>query len=320
MRLAKLSILAAAFIATAALAQVPLTPAAPNPNDPDATLVEELVVTARDPGPAWWRVSDADTTVYVLGVPGVMPKSMPWDRSTLERRLEGADRVILPFNNVGVGVLGAPGALIRMAQLKSRKPLEEKLPPDLAARFVAARTKIGEPASRYRYDNALAVGILLAGDYRTAAKLTSADPGKTIARLAKAKKIKTEEKTYDVGPLLGAAIRTPVPAQWACLEDAIAEVDAGPGGAQAAAQAWAQGDVRGALGGERGYEKCLTAAVGALAIDAKVKADQAQAIESALKIPGHSVAVVQLRPLLSQGGVLDRLRADGFTINTPGDE
>jgi hypothetical protein len=31
------------------------------------------------------------------------------------------------------------------------------------------------------------------------------------------------------------------------------------------------------------------------------------------------VAVVQLRPLLSQGGVLDRLRAQGLEVKTPGD-
>jgi hypothetical protein len=30
--------------------------------------------------------------------------------------------------------------------------------------------------------------------------------------------------------------------------------------------------------------------------------------------------VVQLRPLLSQGGVLDRLRSQGFTVKTPGEE
>ena len=35
--------------------------------------------------------------------------------------------------------------------------------------------------------------------------------------------------------------------------------------------------------------------------------------------PGHAIAVVPLRTLLSQGGVLDRLRAQGYEIGTPGD-
>ena len=43
-------------------------------------------------------------------------------------------------------------------------------------------------------------------------------------------------------------------------------------------------------------------------------------IERALKTPGHAIAVVPLRPLLAQGGVLDQLRAKGFTVTTPGEE
>ena len=47
-----LAVAALVAFATAAPAQVPLNPTQPDPNDPDATLVEELVVTARLPGPA----------------------------------------------------------------------------------------------------------------------------------------------------------------------------------------------------------------------------------------------------------------------------
>jgi hypothetical protein len=202
--------LAAVLIPALAWGQAPPPPA--DPVDPNEVLVEELVVVARRGGPAWWRVSDADTTVYVLGAPGVMPKGLAWDQTTLERRLTGASQVILPFNNVGVNVAGVPGALINLARLKG-KPAEESLPPGLRERFVAARTAIGQPAKRYGLRNELAVGILLVGDYRDHARLTAADPGKTVARLAKARKLRTVTKVYDLGPILGAAIRTPAAAQ-----------------------------------------------------------------------------------------------------------
>ncbi|MCA3756882.1 MAG: TraB/GumN family protein, partial [Phenylobacterium sp.] len=39
----------------------------------------------------------------------------------------------------------------------------------------------------------------------------------------------------------------------------------------------------------------------------------------ALSTPGSDIAVVPLRPLLSEGGVLDRLRREGFTVETPED-
>ncbi|MGZ3377139.1 MAG: hypothetical protein ACXU8S_11130, partial [Phenylobacterium sp.] len=37
--------------------------------DPEGAIVSELVVQAKEPGPAWWKVSDKDTTVYILGLP-----------------------------------------------------------------------------------------------------------------------------------------------------------------------------------------------------------------------------------------------------------
>ena len=311
----------AAQIATMAAGLTLAAPGAtqPAPTDPDETLVEELVVTARDRGPAWWRVSDADTTVYVLGAPSSMVKGTPWDDAVVERRLNGANVVILPFNNVGVGVLGAPKLLIDLARLKAKAPIEAGLAPPLAARFVAAREAAGQPAKRYAFKNELAAGILLVADFRDRNHISAAEPAKSVARMAKARKLKTVSKVYPLGPILSSAIRTPAAAQRACLEDALDEVEAGSGAARRASEAWAEGDVRGALGGERGYEKCLASAPGAAAFDTRFKADEAAAIAQALKTPGHAVAVVQLRPLLAQGGVLDRLRAQGFTVKTPGE-
>jgi len=285
--------------------------------DPDASLVEELVVTARLPGPAWWKVSDADSTVYVLGVPSVVPKGLAWDQTGVVRRMEGANRVILPFNQVGISLTKAPAAVVGVLKLRAKLPYEDTLSPELKARFVAARTGMGQPASRYRFNNGLVAGIILAGDGREAVQLTAADPGKTIRRLAKARKLKVEEKVYDLTALVGPMLKTPQAGQMACLEDALDDVEAGPANVRRAAQAWAEGEVRAALNVERGFERCLLAAPGALAFDARFKADQADAIARALKLPGHSVAVVQLRPLLARGGVLDRLGDQGFEIETP---
>jgi len=309
-----------AAVAGPAPAQVALTPAQPDPADPDASLVEELVVTARLPGPAWWRVSNGTSTVYVLGSPGVAPKRMQWDRSVFDRRLQGANVVILPFKGLKVKLGGAPSAMIAYLKLKSSTPFEETLEPGLRARFAAVRERLGEPPKRYGTKNPLAAGVLLAGDYREKSELTDSDPTKLIRYLAQQAKVPVEQKSYDVGPLLRGMAKTSKAGGMTCLEEVLQEAEGGPGVTRAAVQAWAAGDVRGALAAERSYERCLAAAPGALAFDTRAKADQAAAIAKALKTPGHAIAVVQLRPLLSQGGVLDRLRAQGFEIKTPGEE
>jgi hypothetical protein len=319
--------LSVAAAAPASLAQgVVLQPAAsaspaapPGTVDPDATLVEELVVVARDRGPAWWKVSNGTSTVYVLGAPSLAPKRTPWDLITLQRRLNGASQVILPFQEVKVHLTGSVGAAWNLMRLRTGKPFEEGLDPPTRARFAAAREKIGQPAGRYKTSNALAAGLLLAGDYRDHAGLTNADTAKVVRAYAQMAKVPVVRKSYDIGPLMGAIIRTPKPAARACLDAVLEQVEAGPGVTVAAARAWAEGDTPGALENERTYERCINMVPGAQVFDARTKADEVGAIETALKTPGHSVAVVLLRPLLAQGGVLDQLRAKGYQVKTPGE-
>jgi uncharacterized protein YbaP (TraB family) len=308
-----------ALAAAPAGAQVPPASAPAGLADPDAALVEELVVTARLPGPAWWRVSDGDSTVYVLGAPSLAPKRQQWDRLQFERRLEGAKLVILPLSTLKVTLAGAPGAALSYLRLKSGKPFEARLSGTERARFVAARTRVGMPADHYKTSHPLAAGLILIGDYREKENLTTTDPSKLIKLLAGQAKVKVLQRSYDVGPLLRAVAKTSEAAGEACLDEVMDEVEAGPGRTRAASRAWAEGDVAGALNAERSYERCIAVTPGAAAFDARVKADMAKDIETALKTPGHAIAVAPLRTLLSQGGVLDRLRSKGYEIKTPGD-
>lgn len=309
------ALIAAVLLAAPAAAQVPQ----PAPTFPDEVILEELVVTARDRGPAWWTVSDGDTTVYVLGTPTLAPKRMEWDRTVFERRLAGANAVILPFQDVKVKMSGALGAAFNFLRLRSGGPFEETLDPGARARFAAAREKLGQPAKHYATKNPLAAALLLVTDYRDRSNLTNADPTKLVKLLAQRAKVPIVQKSYDIGPLMGAVLRTPPAAGRGCLAEVLAQVEAGPGVTLAATRAWAAGDARGALENERTYERCIALVPGAQAFDARTKADQAAQIAEALKTPGHAIALVPLRPLLSQGGVLDRLRAQGFEVKTPGD-
>lgn len=314
----------AALVMAAGLAAGPAAaqPAAPPValEDPDAALVDELVVRGRLPGPAWWRVQDADTTVYVLGVPSLAPKRMEWDRAIFERRLDGANVVVLPFVNVRAKVGGSIGTALNLLRLRSGGPFEQRLDPATRARFVAVRTRLGQDAKHYGTNNPLAAGVQLAIDYRDRSELTNMDPAKLVRLLAQRKGVKVVEKSYDLGPQLGGILRTPASVGRLCFDEVLAQAEAGPGATLAAARAWAAGDVEGALQNERTYERCLATISGGRSYDERTKADTAGAIATALRQPGHAIALVPLRPLLAQNGVLERLRARGFTVKTPGED
>lgn len=295
-------------------------PAASNPaaNDPYATVVQELVVVARDKGPAWWTVSNGTSTVYVLGAPTLAPKRTPWDVTTLQRRLNGANQVILPYR-VKLHFARSIGTGWKLMRLRAGGPFEHNADPAVAARFAAAREKIGQPADRYKTRNPLAAGLALAADYRAHWSLTSNDTAKVTKVYAQMAKVPLVQPEYDTGPILAAVLDAPRDAGRACLEAVIDQVESGPGVTTTAAGAWAKGDTPDALVNDRTYERCFYQAPGARAFEARTKADIVTAIEQALTKPGHSVAVVWLPPLLAQGGVLEQLKAKGYQVKTPGE-
>jgi uncharacterized protein YbaP (TraB family) len=323
-------VLAAALAAlppAVALAQgAPLQPAPPqaganaprtDPNDPDSVIVEELVVVARDRGPAWWTVSNGTSTVYVLGAPTLAPKRLPWDTTTLERRLQGANSVILPYK-IKTHIARSIGSAWNYMRLRSGGPFENNADAATRARFAEARGKIGQGADRYKTRNPLAAGLALASDYRAHWSLTSNDTAKVTKVYAERAKVPIVQPEYDTAPILGAVVHAPSEAGHACLEAVLEQVEAGPEATKAAASAWAQGDTPAALANDRTYERCFYMAPGARAFEARTKADTVAAIEKALQKSGHSIAVVWLPPLLSQGGVLDQLRSKGYQVKTPG--
>src|SRR5580658_9759697 len=145
-------------------------PIAAQTPDPEATIVQELVVTARAGGPAWWRVSSGPSTVYVLGVPEALPKGLRWDMTLTRRRLAGAHELIEPpVVTAGLGDLFA--LLGARKHFRSRGPMENSLPADLRARFLAERPRLNGDARAYSGWTPLVAALLMVSDFRRHAGL-----------------------------------------------------------------------------------------------------------------------------------------------------
>ena len=291
--------------------------AAPATVDPEATVVDALVVTARLPGPAWWRVSGPASTVYVLGVPGALPKGAAWDQSVTERRLKGANEVILP-PTVTAGAGDTIALIGLLAGLRTQAPMEDSLPPALKARYEAARARLGGDPRAYSHWAPALAGLLMVAEWRRKNGLDNAEPAKTVRRLASSDGVKTiPAGTYKAVPVFKAVASQVGQAGPPCLSDALDEIEAGDGPVRAAAEGWARGDIRVALSEQRGYEKCANSIPEGANLTRLAMRDTTGAIAEALAKPGHSVAVVNLRALLAPGGVLQQLQARGFKIGRP---
>jgi uncharacterized protein YbaP (TraB family) len=292
--------------------------------DPQANLVEELVVNAKLPGPAWWKVSDADTTVYVLGVPGMTPSKMDVDDSVLKRRLDGAN-VLIMGQEADVSVVRIVGLVLGGKRyFLSPTPMRQTLPPDLRARL-DARLKVmkEKPDSMDEVKPAFAGFLVANAQDGGEVHVSLGGVTDTIRDIAKGKDIEKRPRIQNLpGYSLIDAIKTlgaaPQPLQELCLDAGLRQAESGQGGIKLTAERWARGEVREVVATDRGFSRCLASTPSIARELRDGQADAVKAITAALKTPGKAVAVIELRSLLAEGGVLEQLRARGFTVETPG--
>lgn len=285
--------------------------------DPEGTLVSELVVQARERGPAWWRVSAPGSTVYILALPdGPMPPGVKWDRSVLEARLAGSNGLLVG-PGFRAGLFDIPAFFRLRAQLRSKVPVETTLPPALAARYAADAAAGGKAPGRFSNWQPMAAGAFLLRDSRDG--WANVEP--QVRRLARSRGVRiAQPATYPAMPLAQAAVASLTPsAQQSCLGWALDDVEAGDARARRAAEGWARGDVAAALTAPRGFDRCLLVLAGGAELWNRVTRDEADQIAGALGKPGHAVAVVGLRRLLAENGVAARLEARGLHVAGPGE-
>ena len=319
MRTLTMAGLALAGIASASAAAAP--PRAVQPADPEAVVVQELVVVSRHPAPAWWRVEARDrrdAVVYVLGLPDTpVPPDVAWRREDLDARLQGAS-VLLVGPRLHAGLEDIFGLISLWSQIRSKAPMEETLAPPLAARFAAARTALGKDAAAYAHWRPFVAGQILLRDVRPAG---SRDPSRQVRADAARRDVPVRSAgEYDFMPFARTALASLTPAtEGACLASALDDAEQGPDAFRRAAQGWARGDVATALTAPRHFDRCLLLMAGGPELWRRSTDDFAAAIGEALKTPGHAVAIAPLRRLVAKDGLLETLKAHGLRVTGPDD-
>jgi len=217
-------------------------------------------------------------------------------------------------------------------------PLEERLSPDLRSRFVTAREGLGQPAERYAALSFVRAAHLIVDDYRRAQALAEGEVWSAIEAAARRRRLRTEPAYRMALPASGLDIALTAEAGGPeCLDHALTAMVERVRLERAAAEAWAQGDVSGLTKppAREALPHCRLANVSfgvtpgtpaAARLEEDFRRQQVDAIERALRRPGHSVAVLNVfspfgegeaESLLSEDGVLSRLRAKGYAITSP---
>lgn len=274
----------------------------------DPTLVDELLISGIRPGPAFWKVADADSVVWVLGVPGAFPKDIAWNQSEMRAHLDGANELIVATGGITVNWLLDPVRIgFNLGRFRGERPLRQVLPEDTRARFEAALSGMDRDAGRFDDLKPGYAAFLLSGAWQRELGMRSGYPEQTVTRAARFRVSQRRVGRSAAIDMLRLIENMSDEQALVCMEDALREIEAGSERAMEAARGWARGDLRVAVSAERGFENCLSA-YPEIADEARANIEDATvAILQGLNRPGKAVAIVELRELLAQDGVLARI-------------
>lgn len=293
----------------------------PSVDDPEATVLADLVVVAPTEGPAWWRVSKGESVVWIMGLPASStPKGLVWDHKALDRRMKGANALLVPPSGTLTLGKGEKVSVIKFLPgvRWTNGNVEEAMPPTLAARFARVRARIKKPVGRYASPIPATAFIRLYGDFHASAKLEPYAARGIVRATAKRLRVPVvQPPKVTMGELKLAEVDPSRPEAAACYDAFLDNMEVPVERYRTAAQGWARGDLKAAISGPReAFQICENRLFNQGASRRAIEA-QVAAIEDALKRPGKTLAIANLRSLLADEGILDRLAEKGYDIVYP---
>lgn len=303
----------AALVPAAALAQEPTSGEGSSENAPG----NAIVVTAQRSGAPMWTIDTPTGTVILVGEIRAIPKSVSWEPARLEDAAGEADRVIL-----GARPKVSPGDVLRLifsggkfTKLPDKTLASEYLAPDQWARLQALGTAHDEDYSRQSF--LLTAFQMLRKELRFN-RDTARDASDVVKDAAEKADVPiTRAATLRGEDIIDNLADAPPEAHIPCLEAAMDAVEAGPDIVESRAADWRRFAIPAVMANplERALGKCWPWADETLG--SELRTIWVDRIAEASGAEGITLAVVPLRVLAEEGGVLDQLDARGFDIRGP---
>jgi TPR repeat protein len=257
--------------------------------DPEKA-IDAAFVGAAPGGPPWWKVSKGEATVWIMGLPpGRTLETQRWNTAPLRQTLTGARMLLTSYSP--------------WSRVTVQSSLVNPLPPELGRKIPGTGTK------RPTFSDAISLHL---GHYRRDHLTDRASLD--LFRVAAGKKVAVATPPVRRAPP-PSSLNPSSAGVGACVEAILADVAQPAALSKAAGEAWARGDVAGALSAPSGAEWACRV----LWPDywQRSVGFHTEAIAMALDMPGKVVAAIDVGQLVAEDGVLPRLRAMGLEVFGP---
>ncbi|MDB5439883.1 MAG: hypothetical protein JWM33_2310, partial [Caulobacteraceae bacterium] len=289
-----------------------------------------------------WKVTDADTTLWILATPDAMHRDSVFNDCTLHSRVAHAREVIVPKKVTGAQLGVVPGDILyplpsekQLVRPPPQVPLEQRLPPELLQRL-RQRVELGaadspDPFLHKSKAELESSPVTKLSTLQIAAGLADSlhlegwpnwitNVPAEIAANNGAKVTRLHDTAAEAVLLLnrGSEAEPSEAVQQQCLSMVLDMLDAGWAGSRrlVALDAWASGDVNRAMMRSDVMTVCTAGTPLGVRFWSVLVGQYMSAIKEAMDKPGQVVAVVEFDPLLIRNGVLDQLKSL-YTVTGP---
>ena len=276
-----------------------------------------IVVEAKRSGAPMWTIDTPSGTVVLVGEIAAIPQSTPWYPDRLEDATKQASRVIIPaLPKV------SPGDIFRMifaggkiTKLPDGSVASDYLDPSQRARLAALETTYDVDYDRRSF--LMSAFDLLARrlDFDDETSKSPTDIVRKTAKRADVPILRPER--FRGEDLLDNLAEAEPESHIACLEAAMTATELGPSIIEQRGEDWRSFDIAAVMGNplEVALGKCWPWADDDLGND--IRDQWTDMISQAAQDRGVTLAVVPLRVLAEEDGVLDQLEARGLPVSGP---
>ena len=297
--------------------------------------LEEILVVGEQPGPAMWRVSKDDHSLWIFATLEPLPKDMVWHSKSVDERIAASQLVLSPPElSAHVGFFRSMTlvpSLLRARHPPNGQTLEQSLPHDLYMRWLALRVKYLGHADDEKLRPMLAAANLYRRAIDQVGLTHESHVWQRIETTAKALHVPVQEVTLEVpidNPKQYVQDLSAISSagEIDCLRATIGLVETQLPVMRTRANLWSTGDIE-RLSGLLRAEAVETCASAVLVVPsfqeefaklhAQLQSAWIGAAEKAIADNVSTVAVLSMTELLKPDGWLALFRARGYEVASP---
>ncbi|MEO7936295.1 MAG: TraB/GumN family protein [Dokdonella sp.] len=304
----------------------------------DLGTLETIVVSGEQPGPGLWKVSKDDHVLWILGTLSPLPEKMTWVSKDIEATIADSQQVIFgPSANFSVkggmlrGLFLLP-SLMSARNNPDKQKLADVVPADLYARWLLLKQKdIGDDSGIEKRRPIFAAQELYADAIEQSGLSLDDVVGKAIRKVAKRAQVELVEPRIELriespGSAVKEFRKTSLD-DLDCFSKTMSRLETDIEAMKLRANAWAQGDIDAlqSMPYTDQMQACADAVLKASVVEEAGFGDLRErfatiwldAADKALLANRSTFAVLPLRHLLSDSGLLTKLRARGYVVEVP---